>query len=177
MVVHSAAEHHNVIQPRINADDAKADGCVAHHDRCGRQRAAAWLAEAGEGNSEATSANMNEVSYRHYYSRQQFVARRIEHLCRYAYQRAAALGAAKPLLDPEIRASASDISREDNQKLAAAARDVASAFALMMQHGLDRDRSIARLIYRFAGEDLDEAELADIVARGTERRAESTAHS
>ena len=81
-----------------------------------------------------------------------------------------------PLLDPEIRASASDISREDNQKLAAAARDVASAFALMMQHGLDRDRSIARLIYRFAGEDLDEAELADIVARA-ERRAESTAHS
>ena len=63
-----------------------------------------WLAEAGEGNSEATSANMNEVSYRHYYSRQQFVARRIEHLCRYAHQRAAALGAAKPLLDPEIRA-------------------------------------------------------------------------
>ena len=125
MVVHSAAEHHNVIQPRINADDAKADGYVLRTMiAVGGNVPLHWLAEAGEGNSEATSANMNEVSYRHYYSRQQFVARRIEHLCRYAHQRAAALGAAKPLLDPEIRASASDISREDNQKLAAAARDV-----------------------------------------------------
>jgi hypothetical protein len=170
VVVHSTAETHKVIQPDIGADDASADGyALRMMIATGGNIPLHWLSEPGQGNSEATSGNMNDVSYRFYQTRQSFVKRRIEHLCTYAYERAAAIGAIRRFDDPLIRASSSDISRDDNQKLAAAARDIAQAFSTMIGAGLDRDKNLVRLIYHFAGEDLDEQELAEIVARAEAR--------
>jgi hypothetical protein len=129
-----------------------------------------WLSDPGSGtNSEATSNNMNEVSYRHYETRQAFVKRRIEHLSRWAYTRAANAGAVRRFADPQITASPSDVSRVDNQKLADSARRIAETFATMISAGLDTDRRLVAMIYRFAGEDLDEDEIGEIVARAERR--------
>lgn len=173
VVVHSASETHQIIQPEIGADDAKADGyAIRLMIANGGNVPIHWLSEPGEGGSEATSNNMNDVSYRHYETRQDFVKRRIAQLTRFAYRRAVQAGAVRKFLDDEITISASDISREDNQKLAESANTLAQTFATMIEKGLDRDRRLVALIYRFAGEDLDEAEIAEIVARA-ERRADA----
>jgi hypothetical protein len=165
-VVHAASEKHSVIQPQINADDAEADGlAIRKMIAVGGNIPLHWLAEAEGGSSQATSSNMNDVSYRHYETRQAFIKRRIQHLCAFAYRRAADAGAVRRFADLQLSISASDISREDNQKLAQSARELTSAFAEMIGQGLDTDRRLVRLIYRFAGEDLDEDEIAEIVTR------------
>jgi hypothetical protein len=176
VVVHSAAEKHAVIQPQIGADDASADGyAIKLMVATGGNVPIHFLSDPGAGtNSEATSNNMNEVSYRFYEDRQAFIKRRIEHLARWAYTRAADYGAIRRFADPGITASVSDVSRVDNQKLAQAAREVATAFGTMIEKGLDRDRKLVALIYRFAGEDLDETEIGEIVARAERRAQEET---
>jgi hypothetical protein len=171
VVVSSAGEKHEIMQPKIGADDAKADGyALRTMVAVGGNVPIHWLSEPGEGSSEATSNNMNDVSYRHYETRQNFVKRRILHLCQWAYNRAVAVGSVRYFIDPGITVSVSDISRSDNQQLAASARELATGFATMIEKGLDKDRRLVRMIYRFAGEDLDEEEIAEIVARA-ERRA------
>jgi len=178
IVVHSASERHQVIRPQIQADDAKADGqALRMMIAVGGNVPIHWLADPGEGNSEATSSNMNDVSYRHYAARQAFIRRRIKSISSLAYQRAAAAGAVRHFADPQIAASVSDITSEDNQKLAQAARGIAEAFAKMIEAGLDTDNRLVRLIYKFAGEDLDEAEIAEIVAKAKSRASPSPSPS
>ena len=170
VVVHSAAEKHDIKKPPIAADDAKADGLALRlMIASGGNVPIHWLSDPGEGNSEATAAQMNDVSYRHYATRQAFVRRRIKSLCTLAYQRAAAAGAVRLFNDPQIAASVSDITSDDNQKLANAARTIAEALAKMIEAGLDTDHRLVRLIYKFAGEDLDEADIAEIVAKAKAR--------
>ena len=170
VVVHSAAEKHDIKKPQVGADDAKDDGqALRMMVAVGGNVPTHWLADPGTGNSEATSSNMNDVSYRHYATRQAFIRRRIISVCRLAYGRAAANGAVRHFLDPQIDASVSDISSEDNQRLADAARGIAEAFAKFIEAGLDTDKRLVGLIYRFAGESLDEQEIADIVAKAERR--------
>jgi len=175
VVVHSASEKHEVKQPKIGADDAQADGfALKAMVGVGGNVPVFWLGDVGQGNTEATSANMVDVSYRHYETRQAFVRRRIEHICRLAYERAAAAGSVRRFNDLQLSTSVVDISREDNKKLAESARGIAEAFATMVREGLDRDKRLVRLIYRFAGEDLDEGEIAEIVARAEGRAGDSS---
>ncbi len=172
VVVSSAAETHKVMQPMIQADNGKSDGyALKMQIAVGGNVPIHWLSEPGEGSSEATSSNMNDTSYRHYETRQGFVKRRISHLCNWAYARAVQVGAVRKFADPGITISVSDISRSDNAQLAASARELAEGFAVMIEKGLDRDRRLVQMIYRFAGEDLDQEEIAEIVSRA-ERRAQ-----
>jgi hypothetical protein len=171
-VVHSSAETHQVKQPMIQADNGKSDGyALKMQIAVGGNVPIHWLSEPGEGSSEATSNNMNDTSYRHYATRQGFVKRRIEHVCKWAYARAVEVGAVRKFSDPGITVSVSDISQSDNAQLAQSAKELAEGFAVMIENGLDRDKRLVQMIYRFAGEDLDQEEIAEIVSRA-ERRAQ-----
>lgn len=165
VVVHSDAEEHRVQQPHIGADDARADGiAIRTMLAVGGNVPIHWLSEPGEGNSEATSNNMNDVSYRHYATRQGVIRRMIEHCARTAYYRAAALGAVRYFRDPQITTNRPDISKSDNEKLARAARDIAEAFATWRTAQID-DETITRIIFKFAGEDLSAEEVTRILRR------------
>src|SRR3990172_1904685 len=140
VVVHSASEKHEVRQPKIGADDAKADGfALKSMVAVGGNVPNFWLGDPGEGNTEATSTNMTDVSYRHYETRQGYVRKRIEETCRIAYTLAAAQGAIRRYADPGISTDVADVRRSDNQALAVAARDIAEAFAKVLEAGVDRD--------------------------------------
>ena len=171
-IVHSAGETHKVIQPAIGADDAKADGfAIKSMIAAGGNMPDFWLGDAGQGNTEATSRNMTDVSYRHYESRRTFVCRRIVHLCTLAYRRAADAGAVRRFLDPAISTRVDDLRPADNKQLAESAKTVADALATMIREGLDQDERLAGMIYKFAGEDLTQKEIADIVAKARARGA------
>jgi len=170
VVVHSASEKHEVRQPKIGADDAKADGfALKSMVAVGGNVPNFWLGDPGEGNTEATSTNMTDVSYRHYETRQGYVRKRIEETCRIAYTLAAAQGAIRRYADPGISTDVADVRRSDNQALAVAARDIAEAFAKVLEAGLDRDERTIRMIYKFAGEDLPDSEIKQIVAEAKAR--------
>src|SRR3972149_887224 len=170
VVVHSASEKHEVRQPKIGADDAKADGfALKSMVAVGGNVPNFWLGDPGEGNTEATSTKMTDLSYRHYETRQGYVRKRIEETCRIAYTLAAAQGAIRRYADPGISTDVADVRRSDNQALAVAARDIAEAFAKVLEAGLDRDERTIRMIYKFAGEDLPDSEIKQIVAEAKAR--------
>jgi len=104
---------------------------------------------------------MNEVSYRFYETRRAFVSRRIVHLCNIAYRRAADAGAVRRFLDPAISTQVDDLRPSDNKGLAESAKTIADALAIMIREGLDQDERLVGLIYKFAGEDLTQKEIAD----------------
>ena len=175
MVVHSAAEKHEVIQPKIGADDAQADGfALKSMVAVGGNIPVFWLGDVGQGNTEATSENMTDTSYRHYETRQGYVRKRIEETCRIAYTLAAAQGAVRRYNDPGISTDVADVRRSDNQALAQAARDIAEALAKVVEAGLDQDERTLKLILKFAGEDLGDAEIKQIVADAKARAEKKT---
>jgi hypothetical protein len=175
VVVHSQAEKHTVQKPNIGADDAEADGrALRLMVAAGAHIPLHFLSEVMAGTTLGSSVQMNEPAYRHYAARQAQAAEMLRALLGSAYQRAAELGHARPHADLKLSVALPEIQRDDNQPLAEAARDIAQAFATMKAAGLDRDGRAVRLIYKFAGELLSEAEVEEIVA-GAEGRGASGA--
>ncbi|MER3459228.1 MAG: hypothetical protein C4309_11910 [Chloroflexota bacterium] len=160
IIVHSTKETWNAVQPRIEAEDAEADGkAVRLMIAAGAGVPLHFLAE-GESATRATAAEMGDPTFRHYQRRQLAFRAMLVELAR----RAVLVGRARPYGDdPLIRATAPDIVEQDNRMLAESARTIVEAFALMKAQGWIDDARAVRLAFKFAGEVLSEDEVRQIV--------------
>jgi hypothetical protein len=117
--------------------------------------------------SLATSRSMDRAYARHLRRRQLYLRFLVVDLAHIAYTRAWELGKtrAAPRRDA-ITAETADIDRQDNQELAAAARDIADALSTLRAQlpgqSPTLDRLFLRLVFRFAGEPLDDPIIDDI---------------
>ena len=66
------------------------------------------------------------------------------------------------------KARTTEVARADNQSLAIAARDVVGALAQMKAQGWIDDTTATRLAFKFAGEQIDEEEIARILETAKE---------
>ena len=170
-VVHSAKETHKVNQPRIDAGEASGDGqAVRLMVATGAHIPLHFLSEVMSGSALASTADMNEPTFRHYEGRQVNTRAWLIDLIQVAYRRAAEVGAVPVLDEIPVIVEMPEVQRDDNGKLATAARDVAQAFATVKLNGLVADRRVLKLIYKFAGELLTEDDLDQIIAEQSNGR-------
>lgn len=175
LVLDKDNEEWQAVAPALHANDAQADG-----------RAIRWmivaggpgvgLVDMGEGEEAnlATAKAMGEQRSRFMRARQQYFASALATTALAAYNRAVRLGKIAPGPDgpavvrtlSDIRIAAPDISPADNAELGTSASQVAAALAAVAQQGVGGQtwrRLVVRTVLKFAGEALDERELAQIL--------------
>jgi hypothetical protein len=153
-------------------------GADAHHDLrgvrgmidAGSGYPPHWRGEAADANL-ATAQAMQTPTERHLMRRQDYFVFILEDILVNAYKRAVEIGSQRrlPLEDygQLFTINAPDISRQDNQLLAGAAKDIAEAFRVLEQSFPKRSKRLGRLmastVFRFAGQPQDDQTLDEIL--------------
>jgi hypothetical protein len=119
--------------------------------------------------SLATSRSMDRAAARHLRRRQLYLRFVVVDLAHIAYSRAWEINKVRAAPRREaITAETTDIDRQDNQELALAAKDIAAALATLRTQLPGRsqtlERLFVRLVFRFAGEPLDDPVIDAITA-------------
>ncbi len=171
IIAEEGAETWEAVTPNLHAADAALDG-----------RAMRWMIVAGgpgtalldlgegEDSNLATGQAMAEQRRRFLRRRQAYLVWLLTDLTLHAYARYRQVNPGKARLRAaDIRATAPDISPEDNQSLARAAAALAASLegmARLVGHG-PRMRAMAlRLFIKFVGENVDQTEVDAILAEG-----------
>jgi hypothetical protein len=122
-----------------------------------------YLAE-GTSATKATATEMADPTRRHYRMRQVDFGHILTDLCEQAYiKRSKVLDKQPYIRNPQAQAEMPDVSREDNGSLAEAAKAITEAFNTMQEHGWIDKETAVRLIFKFAGEVLPEAQIQHII--------------
>jgi hypothetical protein len=186
VIVKDESEDWKAVNPDLKGMDAQFDlRAVRMMIDAGSSLPPHWRGEP-HNISLATSRSMDRSAARHLRRRQLYIRTMIVDLAHNAYSRAYEIGKAraKPNRDA-ITVETTDIDRQDNQELAAAARDVANALAILGGQLPGRSNRLQklflRLVLRFAGEtppdeDLD-AIMAEIAANPLPEAAQSGSQS
>lgn len=164
-------------------------GADAHHDLrgvrgmidAGSGYPPHWRGEAADANL-ATAQAMQTPTERHLMRRQDYFVFILEDILIQAYRRAVEIGAQRRLPREDygqlFTVNAPEISRQDNQLVAGAARDIAEALRVLEQSLPKRSKRLGRLmastVFRFAGQPQDDQTLDAIVDetfQGEERQA------
>ena len=158
VIVTNEGEKWETVNPQVQAQEAESDGKALRLIVAAGAGVPLHFLSEGESATRATAAEMGDPTFRHYRQRQQVFCHLLEDLGRTVLERAALVGrgpvAGRPN-DPPVRivAEAGDITREDNLRLAQAAREISQALAVMAEHGWVDEESARRWAYRFAGEE------------------------
>lgn len=155
IVVHSEGESWKAVQPAIDAQGAEPDG------RAMRLMVAAgaglplhFLAEA-EGSNRATAAEMGGPTLRHFERRQLYLGWVFADLALEAVRRSGRFGDARGVA---IEAEFEDLSARENVSTAAATRSIVSALSEAAARGWVDDATARRLIARYSGEPVPNAD-------------------
>ncbi|MFN8468267.1 MAG: hypothetical protein U0X20_22095 [Caldilineaceae bacterium] len=174
LVIADEQESWSAVAPNLNANDAAADG-----------RAIRWMIVAGgpgtslldlgegEDSNLATGQVMTEMRRRFLRRRQAYLAWLLADLLLVAWRRYAVgnRGGRRTVTAADIAAIVPDISVEDNQKLAQAAMQLAAGLGSVAQlvgTGAAYKRMALRMFVKFAGEQISERELEQILKDGLE---------
>ena len=157
-------EEWRTVQPELQGWDAANDGkAIRLMVAAGAGVPLHFLSE-GESATRATAAEMGNPTLRHYYHRQLFFCEMLKDLVRVCVARARAVGRGRGWSDLKLRAEVQDLTKDDNSKLADAAKTIVEALALMKDKGWVDDETAMRIAYRFAGELVDVSELLERMA-------------
>jgi hypothetical protein len=169
VIVKDDSEEWKAVNPDLKGMDAQFDlRAVRMMIDAGSSLPPHWRGEP-HNISLATSRSMDRSAARHLRRRQLYIRTMIVDLAHVAYARAYEIGKvrARPNADA-ILVETTDIDRQDNQELAAAARDMANALAILGGQLPGRStrlqRLFLRLVLRFAGETPPDEDLDAIMA-------------
>ena len=169
VIIHNEAEKWSAVKPEINANEAAEDGrALKLMIAVGAQLPEHYLSDGSNGN-RATAAEMGLPTLLKF-QRRQYVMRALlrtildrvlQEACK-AKRLAANVDMHYDILFPEI-----DV--DDHQMLATSTQMLVSALTVAKQQGWVSDETAMRLIFQFAGEEVDiHEELARIRATGKE---------
>lgn len=171
IVVHDESENWQAVSPNLHGLDAAADlKAVRGMIDAGSGYPPHWRGEAADANL-ATATAMQAPTERHLLRRQQYFTFLLQDLLFHAYQRSQ-WGAQRALPTEDYQqlfvVVRPDISRADNESLARAARDLTQGISLLAEQINRLPPSLARhslrLVFKFAGEPLDESRIDQILA-------------
>jgi hypothetical protein len=152
VVVTNEGEKWEAVNPQVQAQEAESDGkALRLIVAAGAGVPLHFLAE-GESATRATAAEMGDPTFRHYRQRQLFFCHMLEDIAMVALRWAEQIGRIALPAEMRLRAEAGDITREDNLRLAQAAREISQALDVMVEHGWVDEEAARRWAFRFAGE-------------------------
>jgi hypothetical protein len=155
VIIHNEAEKWSAVKPEISANDAFNDGrAIKLMVAVGAQLPEHYLSD-GDGPTKATAAEMSLPTILKF-QRRQYVMRNmlraiLDRVVREAMQARrlpASIDSGYEITFPEIEVS-------DNQELAMATQYLVGALATAKQQGWVSDETCMRLLFQFAGEDID----------------------
>jgi hypothetical protein len=182
IIIKDESETWEVYAPSLNASDASKDlQAVRQMIDAGSGYPPHWRGESGDANL-ATATAMQGPTERHLVKKQQYFTYVIQDILYHAYQRQAQIGLAyrgklkttdySKLFVMQLP----DVSRVDNEALARAANGIAGAFASLGGQLAGMPPALAkhavRQAFHFAGVDLDEGEINEILAGVEQTRQE-----
>jgi hypothetical protein len=163
IVVHNEGEQWSAVQPNIDAQSAEPDGrAMRLMIAAGAGLPLHFLAEA-EGSNRATAAEMGGPTLRHYERRQLYLGAVLVDLASEAVRRSGRFDDARDLT---IEAEFEDLSVRENAQTAGATRAIVAALAEASDRGWVDDATARRLIAKYAGEPIGDAD-----DRASRRRA------
>jgi len=124
-----------------------------------------FLAE-GSSATKSTAEAMGDPTQRHFRMRQKDFCYVLVDLVEKAYIRHCQVRGIRRLIDIQATAETPDISREDNESLANAAKTIVEAFSTMTENGWIDNETAIRLSFKFAGEVLPDEKIQQILANG-----------
>jgi hypothetical protein len=153
ILVTDETENWDVLSPRLDADEAGADGlALKKMIAAGAGIPLHFLAEP-ESATRTTAESAGGPAFRRLEQRQKFFLWMVTDLARLALRRRAALdfslGRAETI---PLSVRGGDLSARDNHELAAAAETIVKAFLPLYRDGLVAPEELLRMAYRFAGE-------------------------
>lgn len=161
--VHGKGEELKFPSANIGAYEAEKDGLALRLAvAAGADIPLHFLAE-GSSATRSTAEEMGDPTLRHYRMRQVCLVEIITDLVETAYARRCATLGERMAVDMGLVVDVPDVSRVDSQALAAAAKAVVEAFAVMKANGWITDELAIRLSFKFAGEVLSEEQIKEIL--------------
>jgi len=151
-------EQWQAVHAQLDADDAESDGKAIRLMAAAGAGVPLHFLSEGESATRATAAEMGQPTYRHYKHRQSFLGHVLTETLAVALRRGMSLPDALTR-DLGLSVEVEDLTREDNQALAASAASIVSALAEMRAHGWIDDYHAASIALRFAGEALPPDEI------------------
>lgn len=180
IIAEEGAESWEAVAPNLHAADAAKDG-----------RAIRWMIVAGgpgtalldlgegEDSNLATGQAMAEQRRRFLRRRQAYLVWMLSDLTLHAYERYRLVNPGKARASAtDLRATAPDISPEDNQSLAAAASALTTSLETMARvigSGPSFRSMALRLFVKFVGESVGQAEVEEMLAEGARQNAQAGA--
>ena len=170
VIIKDESEQWQSVNPDVRARDAGADlEAIRRYIYAGTSHPPHWFGEPGSNLAEARA--MQNPAERHLRRRQKHFLWMLQEILWTAYQRAVALDKAPSLESNDFSqlflVQKPDISRQDNQELAGAARDLTAALQQMGSQLPGQSRTFSRraleLLFKFAGEPLPVEVLDEIV--------------
>jgi AcrR family transcriptional regulator len=173
IIVKDELETWEPVSPLLRGSDASHDlRAVRHMIDAGSGYPPHWRGEPAESNL-ATATAMQAPTERHLIRRQKYFSYMLQDIVFNAYLRAVQVGKARKIAEDDYEqlfiVSAPDVSRTDNEALARASRDVATAFDTLSNNLVLKDRPVLakllmRMIFKFAGEPQNDEVLNQLLA-------------
>jgi hypothetical protein len=165
--VHGRGEELKFPAASIGAYEAKDDGLALRLAMAAGANVPLHFLGEGQSATRSTAEAMGDPTLRHYRMRQVCLVEIVTGLVEAAYaRRCAMLGLGRQPVDLGLVVECPDVSREDNQALAAAAGAIVNAFAIMRANGWITDELAVRLAFKFAGEVLSEEQIQEVLDHG-----------
>ena len=171
IIVKDESETWESVNPVLHATDAQHDlKAVRGMIDAGSGYPPHWRGEAADANL-ATATAMQGPTERHLLRRQKYFSFTLQDILYYAYQRAVEIGKARRInidgYDDAFAVQSPDISRSDNESLARATKDLATAFTELQAQlpgtSSSLQKLMLKLVLRFAGEPQSEELLSKII--------------
>lgn len=181
IVVHDESENWQAVAPSLHALDAAADlKAVRGMIDAGSGYPPHWRGEAADANL-ATATAMQAPTERHLLRRQQYFTFLLQDLLYHAFRRSR-WGAQRSMPAEDYQqlfvVVRPDISRTDNESLARAARDLTQGLSTLAEQINLLPPSLARhslrMVFKFAGEPLDEGAIDQILEEMKRENLETT---
>jgi hypothetical protein len=154
-IIHNEAEQWSAVKPEINANDVSADGrAIKLMVAVGAQLPEHFLSDGDYGN-RATAAEMGLPTFLKFQRRQHIMRSILGAILDRVLLEARKVGNLPDNIDTQYDIIFPEIDVADHQTLASATQMLVSALTVAKEHGWVSDETAMRLLFQFAGEELD----------------------
>jgi hypothetical protein len=172
VIVKDEGEKWEAVTPMVRGADAEPDlKAVRQMIDAGSGYPPHWRGEAADANL-ATAQAMQAPTEKHLKRRQLYFVYLLEDILYHAYQRMAEIGKARMLRTADyaqlFHVTTTDITQEDNTRLAVAANNLSQAFTFLSKNQVSQEsptlfRTILELLFKIAGEAVPEGTVDQIM--------------
>jgi hypothetical protein len=166
VIVKDESETWDAVTPTVHGQDSEPDlRAVRQMIDAGSGYPPHWRGEAADANL-ATAQAMQAPTEKHLKRRQLYFVYLLEDILFHSYQRAAAVGSRQRISNTDytelFNVTTTDITQEDNTRLAIAANNLSQAFTFLSKNQVSREsptlfKTILELLFKIAGEAVPEA--------------------